>query len=147
MSKPEILTNHVDFGDNPYLVGPHEPIRKELDRPELQCLGEIPKDFSGIYLRNGPNQRFAPFGLHHWFDGDGMIHSAQFKEGEVSYRNKWIKTKGLEKEFDAGKSIWPGLMDSPNRDLKTNWGSDLWLKDNSNTDISIHAGKAISTFY
>ena len=147
MAKPETLTNTVDFGDNPYLVGPHEPIRQELDRPELQCLGEIPKDFSGIYLRNGPNQRFAPFGLHHWFDGDGMIHSAQFKEGEVSYRNKWIKTKGLEKEFDAGKSIWPGLMDSPNRDLKTSWGSDLWLKDNSNTDISIHAGKAISTFY
>ena len=46
MAKPETLTNTVDFGDNPYLVGPHEPIRQELDRPELQCLGKIPKDFS-----------------------------------------------------------------------------------------------------
>ena len=43
--------------------------------------------------------------------------------------------------------VWPGLMDSPDRKLKTSWGSDLWLKDNSNTDISIHAGKAVSTFY
>ncbi len=147
MAKPEVLTNVVDFGDNPYLIGPHEPIRQELDRPDLQCIGEIPKDFSGIYLRNGPNQRFAPYGLHHWFDGDGMIHSAQFKDGEVNYRNKWIKTKALEIELHEGRSIWPGLMDSPDRKLKTNWGSDLWLKDNSNTDISIHAGKAVSTFY
>ena len=53
----------------------------------------------------------------------------------------------LEKEREARRSIWPGLMDSPNRELKTSWGSDLWLKDNSNTDIAIHAGKAISTFY
>tara|TARA_B100000678_G_scaffold291447_1_gene308439 strand:+ start:2210 stop:3664 length:1455 start_codon:yes stop_codon:yes gene_type:complete len=147
VAKPEVLTNVVDFGDNPYLIGPHEPIRQELDRPDLQCIGEIPKDFSGIYLRNGPNQRFAPYGLHHWFDGDGMIHSAQFKDGEVNYRNKWIKTKALEIELHEGRSIWPGLMDSPDRKLKTNWGSDLWLKDNSNTDISIHAGKAVSTFY
>ncbi len=147
MAKPEVLTNIVDFGDNPYLIGPHEPIREELDSPELECIGEIPKDFSGIYLRNGPNQRHAPYGLHHWFDGDGMIHSAEFKEGKVSYRNKWIKTKSLAKESEEGRSIWPGLMDTPDRDLKTSWGSDLWLKDNSNTDIAIHAGKAITTFY
>ena len=147
MAKPEVLTDIVDFGDNPYLIGRHEPIREELDSPELECIGEIPKDFSGIYLRNGPNQRHAPYGLHHWFDGDGMIHSAEFKEGKVSYRNKWIKTKSLAKESEEGRSIWPGLMDTPDRDLKTSWGSDLWLKDNSNTDIAIHAGKAITTFY
>jgi len=147
VAKPEVLTNIVNFGDNPYLIGPHEPIREELDSPELECIGDIPKDFSGIYLRNGPNQRHAPYGLHHWFDGDGMIHSAEFKEGKVRYRNKWIKTKSLSKESEEGKSIWPGLMDTPDRDLKTSWGSDLWLKDNSNTDIAIHAGKAITTFY
>ena len=147
MAKPEVLTNIVNFGDNPYLIGPHEPIREELDSPELECIGDIPKDFSGIYLRNGPNQRHAPYGLHHWFDGDGMIHSAEFKEGKVRYRNKWIKTKSLSKESEEGKSIWPGLMDTPDRDLQISWGSDLWLKDNSNTDIAIHAGKAITTFY
>ena len=147
MAKPEVLTDIVDFGDNPYLIGPHEPIREELDKPKLECIGEVPKDFSGIYLRNGPNQRHAPYGHHHWFDGDGMIHAAEFKDGKVSYRNKWIKTKSLTKESDEGRSIWPGLMDAPNRELKSSWGSDLWLKDNSNTDIAIHAGKAISTFY
>ena len=147
MTKPEVLTDPVDFGDNPYLVGAHEPIRKELDRPKLECIGEVPKDFSGIYLRNGPNQRHTPYGLHHWFDGDGMIHAAEFRDGQVAYRNKWIRTQSLVKEDEAGKSIWPGLMDSPDRDLETSWGSDLWLKDNSNTDIAIHAGKAISTFY
>ena len=49
MTKPEVLTDPVDFGDNPYLVGAHEPIREELDRPKLECIGEVPKDFSGSY--------------------------------------------------------------------------------------------------
>ena len=147
MKKPQVLSNHVDFEDNPYLTGSHTPVRKELNQPKTECIGEIPDDFSGIYLRNGPNQIFQPYGIHHWFDGDGMIHSAEFREGEFTYRNRWVRTKALESESKAGKSIWPGLMDSPERDLKINWGSDLWLKDNSNTDISIHSGKAISTFY
>ena len=127
MPKPEVLKNLIDFGDNPYLVGPHEPVRRELDRPNLELVGEIPHDFSGIYIRNGPNQRLAPYGVHHWFDGDGMVHSAEFRDGKVSYRNKWIRTKALESETKKEKSIWPGLMDQPNRSLEVGWGSDLWL--------------------
>ncbi len=147
MTIPEILLDNVDFGDNPYLNGAHEPLRNELDNPQIKIVGDIPKDFSGIYLRNGPNQRFEPLGMYHWFDGDGMIHAAEFREGQVFYRNRWIRTKGLEYEIEKNQSIWPGLMGVPNRNLKDNWGSDLWLKDNSNTDITIHSGKAISTFY
>ncbi len=147
MPKAEHLTEPVDFGDNPYLNGAHEPVRKELINPNLEVIGEVPKDFSGIYVRNGPNQRFKPYGLHHWFDGDGMIHSAEFRNGEVTYKNKWIRTKGLEVEMNDKKSIWPGLMDQPDRKIESSWGSDRWLKDNSNTDITIHAGKVVSTFY
>ncbi len=147
MATHEFFDNLVDFGDNPYLTGPHEPVRNEISEAKLECIGEIPTDFSGIYLRNGPNQRFQPYGNYHWFDGDGMVHSAQFKDGKVSYKNKWVTTRAFKKESNKKKSIWPGLMDTPNRTLETAWGSDQWLKDNSNTDITIHAGKAISTFY
>ena len=56
MAKPEVLTNVVDFGDNPYLIGPHEPIREELDTPDLECIGEIPKDFSCL-LYTSPSPR------------------------------------------------------------------------------------------
>ena len=76
-----------------------------------------------------------------------MVHSAHFEDGKVSYKNRWVTTKAFEIESNKKKSIWPGLMDTPDRALETAWGSDLWLKDNSNTDITIHAGKAISTFY
>ncbi|GIS75969.1 MAG: hypothetical protein CM1200mP12_16880 [Gammaproteobacteria bacterium] len=51
-----------------------------------------------------------------------MIHSAEFKDGKVSYRNKWIKTKSLAEESEEGRSIWPGLMDAPNRDFKNLMG-------------------------
>ena len=99
MTTPEILLDSVDFGENPYLNGAHEPLRSELDNPQIKIIGDIPKDFSGIYLRNGPNQRFEPLGMYHWFDGDGMIHAAEFREGQVFYRNRWIRTKGLEYEI------------------------------------------------
>ena len=56
------LLDPIDFGDNPYLVGPHAPIRKELDQPDLKVVGQVPNDFSGIYLRNGPNQIHPPRG-------------------------------------------------------------------------------------
>ena len=42
------LLEPIDFGDNPYLVGPHAPIRKELDQPDLKVVGQVPNDFSGI---------------------------------------------------------------------------------------------------
>ena len=98
MATSKVFDNFVDFGDNPYLTGPHEPVRKEITESTLECIGEIPKDFSGIYLRNGPNQRFQPYGSYHWFDGDGMVHSAHFEDGKVSYKNRWVTTKAFEIE-------------------------------------------------
>ena len=35
---------------------------------------------------------------YHWFDGDGMIHSVLFNNTDITYQNKWIRTKRLEIE-------------------------------------------------
>ena len=44
--------------DNPYLNGGHQPTDNEwtASTPELQVIGEVPKDLNGVYLRNGHNQ-------------------------------------------------------------------------------------------
>lgn len=137
----------IDSFANPYLEGMHTPVRREIDAPELEIIGDVPTDLNGIYLRNGPNPRRQPLGIHHWFDGDGMLHGVQIRDGKISYRNRWVRTRGYEAENQSGKTIWPGVIDRPNRSLEQAWGSDRWLKDTSNTDVVFHNGQAVTTFY
>lgn len=55
----------------------------------LQTDGQVPSWMSGSFVRNGPgmfyagNQRF-----NHWFDGLGMLHKFDFKDGKVNYQSK-----------------------------------------------------------
>ncbi|MCG8443167.1 MAG: carotenoid oxygenase family protein, partial [Caulobacterales bacterium] len=137
----------IDTDGNPLLEGGYAPIEQEIVADCLAVVGEVPANLSGAYVRNGPNPRFQPRGRYHLFDGDGMLHAARFSGGEVSYRNKWIRTRGFEMEGEAGRSIWPGLMEMPDRDLPIAWGSDHWLKDASNTDVVPFNGRLLTTFY
>ena len=63
--------------------------------------GEIPEDLHGVYVRNGPNPQHEPVGRYHWFDGDGMLHAVHFAEGRATYRNRWVRTDGFEREREA----------------------------------------------
>ena len=137
----------IESRGNPYLEGVWRPTDSEVTAEELEVIGEVPADLNGVYLRNGPNPRFQPRGRYHVFDGDGMLHAARFDNGRVSYRNRWIQTTGLERELQVGHAIWPGLIDRPDRSLDVAWGSDHWLKDNSNTDVVLFNGRALTTFY
>ena len=58
-------------GLSPMLEGAYAPVVDEIVRSDLRVVGEIPRDLNGVYLRNGPNPRYAPLGRYHWFDGDG----------------------------------------------------------------------------
>ena len=59
---------------NPYLRGLYAPVTEEVTADDLQVIGELPRDLFGAYFRNGPNPASPPTGMHHWFDGDGMLH-------------------------------------------------------------------------
>ena len=92
--------------DNPYLNDGWRPSDTEwtASTPDLQGIGDLPKDLNGVYLRNGPNPRLEPNGNYHPFDGDGMIHAAHFDRGRVTYRNKWVRTDAMLEETRAGAS-------------------------------------------
>ena len=79
-----------------YLDGVYAPVRDEGTDTRLTVLGAIPTDICGAYVQNNPNPRFAPKGLYHWFDGDGMIHGVQLQAGEATYRNRYVRTAGFE---------------------------------------------------
>ena len=113
--------------DHPYLHGVFAPVVDELSSDELIIeQGRVPKDLDGIYVLNGPNQRYKPWGRYHYYDGDGMLHATYFSGGNVSYKSKWIRTPAFIEEEKQQRAIWPGLCGPFNHDLP---GSPI--KDNS----------------
>jgi carotenoid cleavage dioxygenase-like enzyme len=129
--------------DNPYLQGIHAPMLHETSTVELEVAeGEIPTDLCGAFVRNGPNAVFAPTNLYHWFDGDGMIHSVTFRDGQAHYTSRLVETKGLADERSAGHAIWPGIMGPFDFDLPRHY-----LKDTANTDVIFHNGQLLALWY
>lgn len=129
----------TDYG--PHLMDAFAPVFKERTLSDLPVTGCIPTDLNGVYLRNGPNPRFAPPGRYHPFDGDGMIHSAFFEGGTLTYRNRWVRTDAWNAENSAGAAIYKGIMDT----LKGR--DDQPLKNSANTDVVWHAGVAVASWY
>jgi carotenoid cleavage dioxygenase len=134
--------------NHPYLNGAWTPQHAEVTATDLDVIeGRIPDDIDGIYLRNTENQLHQPLGRYHPFDGDGMIHQIDFSGGKASYRNRFVRTRCFQAEQDAGESLWGGLMDKSSLSKRPGFGAHGSLKDSSSTDIIVHAGKAVSTFY
>ena len=130
---------------NPYLHGPYAPRPDELTAAGLEVVGEIPLDLDGVFLRNGPNPQHAPPGRYHWFDGDGMVHAVDFRDGQATYRNRWVRTRSFELEQQAGGALFSGVMEHPkgNPDL----GLRLPLKDSANTDLVVVGDRVIALWY
>ena len=144
---PPIRTS-LQPSNHPYLNGAWTPQHEEVTATELDVIeGAIPADIDGVYLRNTENQVHQPLGRHHPFDGDGMIHQIDFRDGKASYRNRFVRTRCFQAEQIAGESLWGGLMDGPGVSKRPGFGAHGRLKDSSSTDVIVHAGKALSTFY
>ncbi|MFN6568431.1 carotenoid oxygenase family protein [Dendronalium sp. ChiSLP03b] len=123
-----------------YLTDNFAPVKQEITADNLTVIGELPQELNGIFLRNGPNPQFEPIGLHHWLDGDGMLHGVNISNGKASYRNRYIRTEGFEIEQKQGKAIWPGLLNLPRFDSP--YG--LMMKNTANTSTIWHAGKLLA---
>jgi len=134
--------------NHPYLNGAWTPLHEEVNATDLEVIsGTIPTDIDGIYIRNTENPVQQPLGRYHPFDGDGMIHAISFQNGKASYRNRFVRTRGFEAEQEAGGSLWGGLADPPKIALRPGFGAQGALKDTASTDVVVHGGKLVATFY
>lgn len=135
-------TNH------PYMTGPWTPQWEEVTALDLDVIeGTIPTDIDGVYLRNTENPVHQPLGRYHPFDGDGMLHQIDIKNGKADYRNRFVRTRGFVAEQIEGGALWGGIQDGPGTSKRPGFGAHGSLKDASSTDVVIHGGKAVSTFY
>jgi carotenoid cleavage dioxygenase-like enzyme len=134
--------------DHPYRTGAWQPTFVEYDADDLDMtFGAIPPELAGTYLRNTENPVMPAIGRYHPFDGDGMLHAIAFRDGKARYRNRFVRTAGLAAELEAGAAQWAGIIESPHKSLRDGWGARGRMKDASSTDVIVHAGAALTTFY
>ena len=133
---------------HPYRTGAWRPQNREWTATDMVVEGTIPDDLHGVYLRNTENPLVPAAERYHPFDGDGMIHSIFFSNGKAEYRNRFIRTEGLLAELDAGGPLWSGLAESPLvAPRQDGWGARTRMKDASSTDVVVHNGVALTSFY
>jgi carotenoid cleavage dioxygenase len=135
--------------DHPYRTGPWQPNFVEYDATDLDVEGELPDDLCGVYLRNTENPVHPSIDrLYHPFDGDGMLHMIRFRGGQAEYRNRFVRTAGFAAEQDAGHALWSGILGGPDASLREDgWGARTRMKDASSTDVVVHGGRALTSFY
>lgn len=134
--------------DHPYRTGAWRPQLTEYAADDLDVIeGRIPDDLAGSYLRNTENPLLPAIGRYHPFDGDGMLHAIRFAGGRASYRNRMVQTRGLADELAAGAPLWAGIIESPTKSVHDGWGARGRMKDASSTDVTVHAGRALTSFY
>ena len=129
--------------DNPYLQGLMRPIQQEVTDVDCVVTGEIPRQISGLLIRNGPNQKFPPLSQnYHFFDGDGMVHGLWLHEGTARYRNRWVRTTSYNLQEKAGKSLWGGILDHPLR-YPSPHGAPT-MKPHGGVNVVWHAGRLLA---
>ncbi|KAL3380744.1 hypothetical protein AABB24_001074 [Solanum stoloniferum] len=82
----------------PFLRGNFAPTDETPPLKHLPVKGHLPECLNGEFFRVGPNPKFAPVAGSHWFDGDGMIHGLQIKDGKATYVSCFVRTSRLKQE-------------------------------------------------
>ena len=137
------MTIDLDPTISPYLQGNFAPTFDEIDVAGLEVTGEIPSALRGVYMRNGANQAFPPIGKYHLFDGDGMIHALYLEDGTARYKNRFVESRGLLAEREAGRALFGGLSNfvMPDPDTLAKVGI---MKNTANTNVIRHAGRYLA---
>ncbi len=134
--------------DHPYRTGVWRPQHTTYDAWDMPVEGEIPEDLSGVYIRNTETAVFEPIKRYHPFDGDALLHSISFDNGEARYASSFVKTDGFLAEQEAKRSLWAGITEHPSNAIADHgWGARSMMKDNASTDVIVHRGRALASFY
>ena len=95
---------------NFFLDGNFAPVAEEHDALDMAVSGSIPQDLAGHFLRVGPNPvHVFSEEAYHTFDGDGMIHAIEFRDGSAHYRNRFVQTEGFKLEQERGDWVYKGM--------------------------------------
>ena len=71
-----------------------------------------------------PTRSSRRAGRYHWFGGDGMIHAFHIENGNVSYKNRWVRTPKWEIENKEGEGL-SGTFGNPMLHRPARHGAEL----------------------
>ena len=101
--------------------------------------GELPA-LSGTLYRVGPGlYDRGPDRRRMVLDGDGLVQALSFSDGEVRFRNRYVRTKKFEAETHAGRFLFPTFSTHGSGPLRHNLG--LGLANQANTTVIEWAGR------
>lgn len=135
-----LFNKHYPKKDTPWTRG----MRAQYNEFTLSQLdnihGKIPADLQGTLYRVGPGKHdIGGHDLQHWFDGDGMVSAFKITNGQVGFKNRYIRSKSFLAEQAAGKPLYmnfgtpyPGGLIRAARTGK---------KNPANTNIFVHNQK------
>ncbi len=116
------IVGAIGFGSSEQIMAATETTAQQafsssfLDVPEsfgpnkVQFNKALPTDLRGTLFRNGPARMHrGDTSYHHWFDGDGMVHSFDLQENAVTHRGRMVKTDRSIAEEKAGRFLWSGF--------------------------------------
>ncbi len=133
---------------HPYRTGPWQSQTTEYDAWDMDVVGEIPSDLNGVYIRNTEVALFEPIKRYHPFDGDALLHSISFENGEARYACRFVRTDGFLAEQEAKRSLWAGITEHPSNTIApTGRGARSMMKDNASTDVIVHGKQVLASFY
>jgi beta,beta-carotene 9',10'-dioxygenase len=90
----------------------------EITVEELAVKGDIPQWLVGSLIRNTPAQyEIGARSYRHWFDGLAMLHSFTFENGRVSYRNRFLQSKGYRENNETGEIKFLEFATDPDQTL------------------------------
>ncbi|RAH64155.1 carotenoid oxygenase family protein [Aspergillus aculeatinus CBS 121060] len=94
------------FPDRSQFSGFMKPCRMEGEVSQLEILGELPKEIDGVFYRVMPDPQLPPFIENDpWFNGDGNVSAFRFKDGKVSYKQRYVRTEKFVREREAGRAL------------------------------------------
>ena len=94
---------------------PFHPPQREQERTALRVEGELPPWLAGNLLRTCPAifER-GPWRAKHLFDGLGMLYGFELADGQVWYRNRYLRGQQWDR-IEAGRGWKASWGDGPQR--------------------------------
>lgn len=122
-------------------------LEDELQLENLPVKGTIPQWLSGTLIRNGPARfEVGKEKFHHWFDGLAMLHKFSFKNGQVSYANKFLESMAYKSAKETGKISYKEFATDPCRSIFKRVSSMFshQFTDNANVNITKIAARFVA---
>ncbi len=124
------------------VVEAFEAVPDEVETELRAVDGRVPPGIRGVLFRNGPG-KLDVFGtpLMHPFDGDGMLARFEFADGQVRYRNRWVRTNEFLAEERAGRMLYRNFGTNLPGGIRNN-ALRMRFKNTANTSV-VHHGQRL----